>query len=172
MNPNSTSTPFQVALSTLWQSLSWYQFLFYYHVSETPILRWLCPIFCIIDRIMHIAWRFGRLLGRFFRWLYRIVVRYYPRMIRGSVRFIFGYVLLIYVCSTVDIISNIPGLENLLQHAEWLYEIAAEFVDINLRFVRILFEKFHAHAVESDTKFIIEFDRHVEYFFAAFEAIK
>ncbi len=167
MNPNSMSNLF----STLWQNLSWYQFLFYYYVSETPYTRWLCPIFCFIDQIFHMTWRFGRLMGRFFRWMYRAFVRYYPRMIRGSVRFIFGYVLLVYVCSNVEIVSNIPGFENLMQHAEWLYEIAAEFVEINLRFVRILFEKLHAHAVETDTKFIIEFDRHVEHFFSVLEAI-
>ncbi len=116
----------------------------YFWFWDIPSLRWMHYVFRAQDWIFRVLWVYLKLCWRIFVQ----IARFYPRVLRGCVRFILCYSLLTYLCSTPDISTKLPLLENILQNCDWLYDIASNFVDINICILRKMFENFCATPIE------------------------
>ena len=128
----------------------------YFALDAVPFLRWMCPMFELMD--MFIC-GFCRLIAYAIKievWYLWIFAKLYFKLLRYAVYLFFGYSILM-VLANMEISANISLLEMILQNTEWIYQYAVQFIDFNVAIVEKAVENFCSVPFEQRSYFEQEF---------------
>lgn len=139
------------------------QLYIYFALDTVPFLRWICPVFEVMDIFTRgFCWLIAYAI-KIEVWYLWILAKLYLKLLRYAIYLFFGYSILV-VLANMELSANISLLEMILQNTEWVYQYAVQFINFNVAIVEKAVENFCTVPFEQRSYFEQDFLEFVNQF--------